>query len=117
MSVHCKCNGDECDCYSLHFVGVPQNLWDEKFPKEYIELKRKKNFKPLVIRLGDYYETFFADAETFSRQSGIVAIERRQGVLMCGFKVSDFYKYQKLIKSYKWEIVEDFCKQPLPAPP
>jgi len=77
---------------------------------EFLELKRRHEFKQLLIRLGDYYESFFADAETLACLISVCPVQRGGGVLMCGFKATDLFKYQKALESRGWEIVEDFRK-------
>lgn len=46
----------------------------------------------LLIRLGDFYEAFFADAETISRALNL-ALTKRRDVTMCGIPHHAIEKY------------------------
>ncbi len=87
----------------------------EKFTpmmKQYLTLKEKHKDKILLFRLGDFYETFFEDAEITSRVLGIVLTSREAGkgrrVPMAGIPYHALESYLgKLIREgYKVAICE-----------
>ncbi len=105
----CECKGEECDCYGFRLIGVEKQFREDKFSKDYLDLKRRYGFKRLLIRIGDYYEAFFADAEELPEFTRVAAFRREEGVLISGFKATDLAKYQKALEMCDWKIVEDFC--------
>lgn len=80
--------------------------------KQYLEIKRKNMDKILFYRLGDFYEMFFDDAVTASRELELVLTGRDCGLPerapMCGVPFHSYENYvAKLIaKGYKVAICE-----------
>lgn len=80
--------------------------------KQFLEIKRKNNDVILLYRMGDFYETFFEDAITASKELEITLTSREGGNLgrvpMAGVPVKAVDNYiSKLIeKNYKVAICE-----------
>lgn len=80
--------------------------------KQYMEIKDKYNDTILFYRLGDFYEMFFEDAITASRELEITLTGRNSGlsekVPMCGVPFHSYGPYlEKLVKKgYKVAICE-----------
>ncbi len=70
--------------------------------RQYQELKARHPDAILFFQLGDFYETFFTDAEVVARELEIV-LTRRDGVPMAGVPVrkADLYVQRLLRKGYK----------------
>lgn len=79
---------------------------------QYLELKEKNPDCILFFRLGDFYEMFFDDAKTASRELEIVMTKRDCGdnkkCAMCGVPhhVADIYISKLVSKGYKVAICE-----------
>src|SRR5574344_410383 len=88
----------------------------EKLPKgmqQYLEIKRQNPEMILLFRLGDFYETFFEDAELMSRELELTLTGRDAGptygrIPLAGIPVKAIDNYlEKLIeKNYKVAICE-----------
>ncbi|HPD01455.1 MAG TPA: DNA mismatch repair protein MutS, partial [Acetivibrio sp.] len=80
--------------------------------QQYLEIKEQYNDCILFFRLGDFYEMFFSDAETASRELEITLTGRDCGLEerapMCGvpFHSSDSYISKLINKGYKVAICE-----------
>ena len=80
--------------------------------KQYLEIKDKYDDTIVFFRLGDFYEMFFEDAETASRELELTLTGKNCGleerVPMCGVPYHAYKNYlDKLIdKGYKVAIVE-----------
>ncbi|MEN9262290.1 MAG: hypothetical protein Q6L60_15145, partial [Thermostichus sp. HHBFW_bins_43] len=65
--------------------------------QHYVELKRQYPHAILLYRLGDFYEMFFQDAYTVSRELELVLTGREGGALgripMCGVPHHAFERY------------------------
>lgn len=81
--------------------------------QQYLKIKRKNPDKLLLYRLGDFYETFFEDAETMSRELELTLTGRDAGsilgrVPLAGIPAKSVETYtEKLVsKGYKIAICE-----------
>ena len=80
--------------------------------KQYFETKKKYPDTILMFRLGDFYEMFFDDAVTASRELELVLTGRACGqeerAPMCGvpFHSADSYMARLVAKGYKVAICE-----------
>ena len=80
--------------------------------QQYMEIKEQYNDCILFFRLGDFYEMFFSDAKTASRELEIALTGRECGLgeraPMCGvpFHSSDSYISKLVDKGYKVAICE-----------
>ncbi len=80
--------------------------------KQYLEIKKENEDAILMFRLGDFYEMFFEDAVTASRELELVLTGRRCGqqerAPMCGvpFHSADQYIARLVTKGYKVAICE-----------
>lgn len=81
--------------------------------QHYLQTKKENPDSILLYRMGDFYETFFEDAETMSRELEITLTERDSGaklgrIPLAGIPVKSVDNYiQKLIeKNYKVAICE-----------
>ena len=80
--------------------------------KQYLEVKEQCKDKILFFRLGDFYEMFFDDALTASRELDLTLTGRAGGnkerVPMCGvpFHSADTYIERLVHKGYKVAICE-----------
>ncbi len=80
--------------------------------QQYLELKEKYKDCILFFRLGDFYEMFFEDAQTASRELEIVLTGKDCGLEerapMCGvpYHAVDFYVNKLIEKGYKVAICE-----------
>lgn len=80
--------------------------------RQYLELKEKYSDCLLFFRLGDFYEMFFDDAETASRELELVLTGRNCGLEqrapMCGvpYHAVDSYVSRLIAKGYKVAICE-----------
>ena len=80
--------------------------------KQYFETKKKYPDTILMFRLGDFYEMFFDDAVTVSRELELVLTGRACGqeerAPMCGvpFHSADSYMARLVAKGYKVAICE-----------
>ena len=80
--------------------------------QQYLEIKEQYNDCILFFRLGDFYEMFFSDAETASRELEITLTGRDCGLEerapMCGvpFHSSESYISKLISKGYKVAICE-----------
>ena len=80
--------------------------------RQYLEIKSEHPDCIVFFRLGDFYEMFFEDAETASREMEIVLTGRDAGlekrVPMCGipFHAADNYITRLISKGYKVAICE-----------
>ena len=78
--------------------------------KQYLEVKEQCKDKILFFRLGDFYEMFFDDALTASRELDLTLTGRAGGnkekVPMCGvpFHSADTYIERLVHKGYKADI-------------
>ncbi|MEL7632407.1 MULTISPECIES: DNA mismatch repair protein MutS [Sporomusa] len=80
--------------------------------EQYREVKSRHSGEILFFRLGDFYEMFFEDAETASRELEITLTSREGGqnkrVPMCGvpYHAADNYIAKLISKGYKVAICE-----------
>ncbi len=80
--------------------------------QQYLDIKGKYNDCILFFRLGDFYEMFFEDAKTASKELEITLTGRNCGLSerapMCGvpFHSVDTYIYRLIEKGYKVAICE-----------
>ena len=80
--------------------------------RQYVELKEKHQDCLLFFRLGDFYEMFFEDAETASKELDLVLTGRDCGLAerapMCGvpYHSVDVYINRLIQKGYKVAICE-----------
>ena len=75
--------------------------------QQYLDIKEKYSDYILFFRLGDFYEMFFDDAETVSRELEL-ALTARAGSPMCGvpFHSSEVYIKKLIDKGFKVAICE-----------
>ncbi|MBE6889146.1 MAG: DNA mismatch repair protein MutS [Ruminococcaceae bacterium] len=75
--------------------------------KQYLEIKEKYSEYILFFRLGDFYEMFFSDAETVSRELEL-ALTKRADSPMCGvpYHSSEVYIKKLIDKGFKVAICE-----------
>ena len=80
--------------------------------QQYFQVKEKHEDCILFFRLGDFYEMFFSDAETASKELGLVLTGRNCGLEqkapMCGipYHAANTYIGKLIIKGYKVAICE-----------
>lgn len=80
--------------------------------EQYLEIKEQHQDAILFFRLGDFYEMFFQDAETASRELEIVLTARDGGqderIPMCGipYHAADSYIARLVAQGYKVAICE-----------
>src|SRR5271154_3693136 len=80
--------------------------------EQYIEIKTANPDCLLFYRMGDFYELFFADAETASRALGIVLTKRGKhlgrDIPMCGVPVekSDEYLHRLIALGHRVAVCE-----------
>lgn len=80
--------------------------------KQYLEIKKDYQDTILMFRLGDFYEMFFEDAKTASRELELVLTGRdcgqKERAPMCGvpFHSADSYIARLVAKGYKVAICE-----------
>ena len=80
--------------------------------KQYFEIKKQHPDKLLLFRLGDFYEFFYDDARTASRELNLTLTSRHNDIPMCGipYHAADNYiakLVQKGIKLVICDQVED----------
>lgn len=75
--------------------------------QQYLDIKEKYSDYILFFRLGDFYEMFFSDAETVSRELEL-ALTARAGSPMCGvpYHSSEVYIKKLIDKGFKVAICE-----------
>ena len=75
--------------------------------KQYLDIKEKYRDYILFFRLGDFYEMFFEDAVTVSRELEL-ALTSRAGAPMCGvpYHSSEVYIKKLIDKGFKVAICE-----------
>ena len=75
--------------------------------QQYLDIKEKYSDYILFFRLGDFYEMFFSDAETVSRELEL-ALTARAGSPMCGvpYHSSETYIKKLIDKGFKVAICE-----------
>ena len=75
--------------------------------RQYLDIKEKYSEYILFFRLGDFYEMFFSDAETVSRELEL-ALTARAGSPMCGvpYHSSEVYIKKLIDKGFKVAICE-----------
>ncbi len=75
--------------------------------QQYLDIKEKYSDYILFFRLGDFYEMFFSDAETASRELEL-ALTARAGSPMCGvpYHSSEIYIKKLIDKGFKVAICE-----------
>ncbi|MBQ9948825.1 MAG: DNA mismatch repair protein MutS, partial [Oscillospiraceae bacterium] len=75
--------------------------------QQYLDIKEKYSDYILFFRLGDFYEMFFSDAETVSRELEL-ALTARAGSPMCGvpYHSSEIYIKRLIDKGFKVAICE-----------
>ncbi|MEN9225656.1 MAG: DNA mismatch repair protein MutS [Thermostichus sp. DRC_bins_24] len=85
--------------------------------QHYVELKRQYPHAILLYRLGDFYEMFFQDAYTVSRELELVLTGREGGALgripMCGVPHHAFERYAAQLVGKGYAIA--VCEQMEPA--
>ncbi len=99
----------------------PSREKDETTPirRQYLDLKRKYADCILFFRLGDFYETFDADAELLSRELDIVLTSRPVGkdtrVPMAGVPhhAADGYIARLIERGYRVAIAEQLGSEPV----
>jgi len=80
--------------------------------RQYLEFKKKYPDAILFFRMGDFYETFYEDAETCSRVLGLVLTSRNKGsdnpVPLAGlpFHAVDGYLKKMIQAGYKVAVCE-----------
>ncbi|MEN6309575.1 MAG: DNA mismatch repair protein MutS [Anaerohalosphaeraceae bacterium] len=80
--------------------------------RQYLEFKKKYPDAILFFRMGDFYETFYEDAETCSRVLGLVLTSRNKGsdnpVPLAGlpFHAIDGYLKKMILAGYKVAVCE-----------
>lgn len=76
--------------------------------RQYRALKEQHPDELVLIRIGDFYEAFWKDAETFSKDAG-VSLTKRQDVPMAGVPYHSVGKYIQQLenKGHKVHVVED----------
>ena len=69
--------------------------------QQYLDIKEKYSDYILFFRLGDFYEMFFSDAETVSRELEL-ALTARAGSPMCGvpYHSSEIYIKRLIDKGF-----------------
>ena len=68
----------------------------------YRALKRQQPDRPLLVRLGDFYEAFDADAETIARVLGLALTRQGNGpnaASIAGFPCFHLYPYMTKLES------------------
>ncbi len=75
--------------------------------QQYLDIKEKYSDYILFFRLGDFYEMFFSDAQTVSRELEL-ALTARAGAPMCGvpYHSSETYIKKLIDKGFKVAICE-----------
>jgi DNA mismatch repair protein MutS len=75
---------------------------------QYMEVKRQNRDKLILFRLGDFYEFFFDDAKTVSRELGLTLTARQNDVPMCGIPhhAADGYIAKLIQKGYKLAVCD-----------
>src|SRR5262245_18231722 len=80
--------------------------------EQYLQIKRANPDHLLFYRMGDFYELFFADAETASRALGIVLTKRGkhlgQDIPMCGVPIerADEYLHRLIALGHRVAVCE-----------
>jgi len=76
--------------------------------KQYTEIKSKNKDKLLFFRLGDFYELFFDDAKTASRELNLTLTARQKEVPMCGVPhhAAEAYIGKLIRKGYRVAICD-----------
>ena len=83
------------------------------FVKRYIKVKEKHKNSLLFMRLGDFYELLFEDAQTASRELDLTLTSRDYGAAerapMCGVPYHAIDRYLAILigKSYNVAIAEN----------
>jgi DNA mismatch repair protein MutS len=91
-------------------AGVPARV--TPMMEQYIEIKAANPDSLLFYRMGDFYELFFADAETASQALGIVLTKRGkhlgQDIPMCGVPVerADEYLHRLIALGHRVAVCE-----------
>ena len=82
---------------------------DSPMLKQYKEIKEKYPDYILFFRLGDFYEMFFEDALTVSRELELV-LTSRAGSPMCGvpFHSAEIYIKRLIDASFRWQSASSF---------
>ena len=80
--------------------------------QQYLEIKKQHKDEILFYRIGDFYEMFFDDALTVSRELDLTLTGKQCGLEerapMCGvpYHALDAYLYRLVQKGYKVAIAE-----------
>ena len=76
--------------------------------RQYLEVKERYPDFLLLFRVGDFYETFFEDAELVSTALNIVLTKRSAGIPMAGFPhhASEGYIAKLVKKGYKVAVCD-----------
>ncbi len=79
--------------------------------ERYRALKQKAPNQLLLVRLGDFYEAFDADAKTIARVLGLALTQRQAGadaVAIAGFPCFHLYPYMAKLESagFNVQVVE-----------
>ena len=76
--------------------------------QQYLAVKEQHPNDLLFFRLGDFYEMFFEDAITASRELNITLTKRQEGMPMCGvpYHSVDGYIAKLIKKGYRIAICE-----------
>src|SRR5271157_6438304 len=103
---------------SINAPGFEQGSPAEGAPRaspvmeQYIEIKAANPDCLLFYRMGDFYEMFFADAETASRALGIVLTKRGKhlgaDIPMCGVPIerADEYLHRLIAQGHRVAVCE-----------
>lgn len=86
--------------------------------QQFREAKERHPNMICFFRMGDFYETFDADAELVAKVCGL-SVTRRDGVPMVGFPMIQLEKslHQLLSKGHRVAICEQLKEGELPKPP
>ena len=76
--------------------------------QQYLDVKNQHPNELLFFRLGDFYEMFFEDAITASRELNITLTKRQENMPMCGvpYHSVDGYIAKLVKKGYRIAICE-----------
>ena len=76
--------------------------------QQYLDVKNQHPNELLFFRLGDFYEMFFEDAVTASRELNITLTKRQENMPMCGvpYHSVDGYIAKLVKKGYRIAICE-----------
>ncbi len=103
----------------INFIKTSEIKVEELTPamQEYMKIKHKHPDKILLYRLGDFFETFFEDAVTMSKELEITLTGREQGkfgrIPLAGIPVKSLNNYlEKLVQKNLKVIICDQLEDP-----